>query len=145
MMNIKCYSELSKIDGFLERYKYLRILGKVGQETFGFERYLNQIFYRSPEWRRVRNQVIVRDMGRDLGVPGHEIFDQIYIHHMNPITVSDIRNRSDFLFNPEFLICVSYNTHQAIHFGDELLLMDTPVKRLKNDTCPWKNAKGMKG
>lgn len=138
-MSIKRYSELIEIPTFLERYRYLKLSGKVGEETFGFDRYLNQTFYRSPEWKRVRNFVITRDLGCDLAVEDREIFGRICIHHMNPIRASDIRDRSDLLLNPDFLITVSYDTHQAIHYGDENLLIVAPTLRVKNDTCPWRH------
>lgn len=138
MTNIKCYSELSLLPSFQDRYRYLRLNGAVGKETFGFDRYMNQFFYRSPEWRRVRDIVITRDEGCDLGVRGREIFGQIIIHHMNPIRPEDIRNRSEFLLNPEYLIATVHGTHLAIHYGDEHLLLQDPVVRRPNDTCPWK-------
>lgn len=138
---IRTYSELVELSTFEERYEYLRLGGKVGEETFGFDRYLNQVLYTSPEWRSLRNQIITRDCGCDLGVPGREIPDgvKIYIHHMNPITVEDIANRSDFVFNPEYLICTIKNTHDAIHYGDSELLYKDPIVRSKNDTCPWRH------
>ena len=124
---------------FQERYKYLRLQGAVGEETFGSDRYMNQFFYRSPEWRRVRDYVIARDGGCDLGVSGREIFERIIIHHINPIGPEDIRNRSDFLLNPDFLITTTHRTHQAIHYGDEGLLVKEEIVRFKNDTCPWRH------
>ena len=139
-MSIKRYSELVSLPTFEERYRYLRLSGRVCEETFGFERYLNQVFYRSPEWRRIRDEVILRDCGCDLACKGREIFGQVIIHHMNPINAKDIRDRSDFLLNPEFLICTTPGTHQAIHYGDESLLIIAPVTRARNDTCPWKHA-----
>lgn len=139
-MSIKRYSELVSLPTFEERYRYLRLSGRVCEETFGFERYLNQVFYRSPEWRRIRDEVILRDCGCDLACKGREIFGQVIIHHMNPINAKDIRDRSDFLLNPEFLICTTPGTHQAIHYGDESLLIIAPVARTRNDTCPWKHA-----
>lgn len=138
-MSIKRYSELITIPTFLDRYRYLRVSGHVGEETFGFERYLNQVFYRSPEWKRVRDKVITRDLGCDLGIKGREILGRIYIHHMNPIRVEDIRNRSRLLLDPEFLITTTYETHQAIHYGNEDLLIVAPVIRTRNDTCPWRH------
>ena len=137
---IRTYSELIQLDTFEERYKYLKLGGKVGEETFGFDRYLNQLFYKSEEWRRLRNEVIIRDSGCDLGVPGHEIRgSNIIIHHMNPITKEDILNRTEYLLNPEYLICVTHQTHNAIHYGDEMLLYnDVWTERSSNDTCPWK-------
>lgn len=137
-IGIKTYSELITLPTFEERYEYLRIGGRVGEETFGFDRYLNQIFYKSKEWLSIRDQVIARDNGCDLGIPGREIHRRILIHHMNPITVEDILNRSDFLLNPEYLICTVKNTHDAIHYGDENLLNKDPIERTKNDTCPWR-------
>lgn len=138
-MTIKTYSELITIPTFEERYKYLKIGGKVGEETFGFERYLNQEFYKSHEWKSIRRQVIVRDLGCDLGIEGREIHGKIIVHHMNPITIDDIVSASDFLLNPEYLICTLKSTHDAIHYGDESLLIKAPVERMKNDTCPWKH------
>ena len=137
-MSIRTYSELITIPTFEERYKYLRIGGKVGEDTFGFDRYLNQIFYRSKEWKDVRNKVIVRDCGCDLGIKGREIYDRILIHHMNPISKIDILERSKFLLDPEYLICVCKRTHDAIHYGDDSILFSGPVIRTKNDTCPWR-------
>lgn len=130
---------MSKLETFEERYQYLRLDGVVGEDTFGFDRYLNQTFYRSQRWKRVRDQVIVRDNGCDLGIEGHEIYGKVLIHHMNPITIRDIENESDFLLNPEYLICVTHNTHNAIHYGDEGLLMKGPIERTKNDMCPWRH------
>lgn len=138
MTDIKCYSELMFLPTFQARYQYLRLNGEVGKETFGFDRYMNQFFYRSPEWRRVRDFVITRDEGCDLGIPGREIFGRIVIHHMNPIRPEDIRNRSDLLLDPEYLITTIHDTHLAIHYGDEHLLLQEPVERRPNDTCPWK-------
>ena len=139
MESIKCYSELVLFPTFEERYRYLRLSGNVGEETFGFDRYMNQAFYRSSEWKRVRDIVITRDNGCDLGVAGHEIFGRILIHHMNPIRPEDIRWRSDFLLNPEYLITTVHETHQAIHYGDEGHLVISPIQRARNDTCPWKH------
>lgn len=136
--NIKCYSELALLQTFKERYRYLRLNGAVGKETFGFDRYMNQFFYRSPEWRRVRDIVIARDEGCDLGIPGREIIRRVIIHHMNPIRPEDIRDRSELLLDPEYLITTVHDTHLAIHYGDENLLLQEPVERRPNDTCPWK-------
>ena len=138
-MTIRTYSELIRYNTFRERYLYLKLSGKVGEDTFGFDRYLNQIFYQSKEWRSTRDYVIARDNGCDLGIAGHEIYGKILIHHMNPITADDILKRSDFLLNPEYLICTIKNTHDAIHYSDESLLITDPVERSKNDTCPWKH------
>ena len=137
-MNIRTYSELITIPTFEERFKYLQLNGSVGSETFGFDRYLNQAFYRSQEWKRIRDEVIVRDYGCDLGIDGREIFGKIYIHHMNPVTPKDIVDVTRFLLDPEYLICTTHSTHNAIHYGDENLLTKGPVVRTKNDTCPWK-------
>ena len=138
MMTIKTYSELITFPTFKERYEYLRLKGRVGEETFGFDRYLNQVFYKSKEWRSIRDYVIARDNGCDLGMEGYEIFGQILIHHMNPITKEDILERKDVLLNPEYLITTVKNTHDAIHYGDESLLVTSPIERRKNDTCPWR-------
>lgn len=138
-MKIKTYFELSTLPTFEERYQYLRLNGSVGNSTFGFDRYINQKFYRSAEWKQIRNYVIVRDNGCDLGVDGYEIHEKILIHHMNPIALSDIQNASDYLLNPNYLICVTLATHNAIHYGDETLLIRAPTVRRPNDTCPWKH------
>lgn len=135
---IRTYSELRKLNTFKERYDYLRLYGRVGKETFGFDRYLNQIIYKLPEWKSVRDKVIVRDCGCDLGMEGYEIGEKILVHHMNPITMDDIINHSQDIFNPEYLICVSHQTHNAIHYGDESQLILDPIERSPNDTCPWK-------
>lgn len=142
-MIIRTYSELITLPTFEERYRYLRIGGKVGEETFGFDRYLNQQFYKSDKWLAVRDYVIIRDTGsndycQDLGVDGHDIRGRIIVHHMNPISAEDILSMSEFLLDPEYLICTIKNTHDAIHYGDESLLIKAPVERRKNDTCPWR-------
>ena len=138
-MNIRTYSELITLPTFKERYDYCRIGGSVGKETFGFNRYLNQIFYNSLEWKRFRREIILRDMGCDLGIADREIVDKIYIHHLNPVTIDDIRlKRLDVLINPENAICSSDNTHKAIHYSDETLLFIDYVERTKYDTCPWR-------
>ena len=137
-MPIRTYSELIQLPTFEERFRYLRLKGSVGKETFGFDRYLNQNFYRSSAWKRVRDQVIVRDNGCDLGIDDRIIYGKILIHHMNPINDEDVLNMTDILLNPEYLICVTLDTHNAIHYGDEDLLIKEPVVRFKNDTCPWK-------
>ena len=136
-MRIRTFSELKKLKSFEERYKYLKLGGEVGIATFGADRHLNQAFYRSKEWKRVRDQVIVRDNGCDLGVEGYQIYDRIYIHHMNPMTVDDVLDRNDDILNPEFLICVSFDTHNAIHFGDASLLPKLPIERKPGDTMLW--------
>jgi hypothetical protein len=135
---ILSYSELVTLPTFEERYRYLRKSGIVGEETFGSHRYLNQTLYRSPEWRRVRNNVIVRDNGCDLGMEGYEIRDRVYIHHINPISPQDILDRSPVIFDMDNLICVSFNTHQAIHYGDESLLpIISFTERMPGDTKLW--------
>lgn len=135
----RTYEELITYPTFEERYEYLRIKGKVGEETFGYDRYMNQMFYRSKEWKRVRDIVILRDNACDLGVEGYDIYDKVLIHHMNPLQVDDIKYASPNLMDPRFLICVSFNTHQAIHFGTALGdLISLPKERHPNDTCPWK-------
>lgn len=135
---IRTYSELSKLQTFEERYAYLKLSGAVGTETFGYDRYLNQIFYRSREWKSIRDKVIIRDEGCDLGADGYEIHGRIYIHHMNPIMPKDIENKTEFLLDPEYLITTTHSTHNAIHYGDESLLPLVPKERTANDTCPWK-------
>lgn len=137
-MSIRTYSELITIPTFKERFEYLKLDGKVGEETFGFDRYLNQSFYKSPEWRSARDYVIIRDFGCDLAMEGHEIFGKIIVHHMNPISMHDIINRTEYLLNPEYLISTIKNTHDAIHYGDGSLLITGPIERSKNDTCPWR-------
>lgn len=137
-MMLKTYSELSNLETFEDRFQYLRVDGIVGEETFGFDRYLNQILYKSDEWKQCRRDIIIRDNGCDLGCEGFEVYGRILIHHINPITVDDIFNRSPKLFNPENLILTSHNTHQAIHYGNEDLLVKAPIERVKNDTSPWR-------
>lgn len=135
---MKTYSDLIKLKTFKERFDYLKIGGSVGERTFGSHRYVNQGFYHSPEWKRIRDIVIIRDMGCDLGIEGREIVQKIYIHHMNPIVMQDLIERSQLLLDPEYMICTSYMTHQAIHYGDESLLVLDPVERRPNDTIPWR-------
>ena len=137
-MIIRTYSELIKLPTFEERFQYLKLDGDVGVETFGFDRYLNQAFYSSDEWKSIRNQVIIRDNGCDLGIEGREIYKRIIIHHMNPITKEDLLYRTEYLLNPEYMICTMKNTHNAIHYGDENLLFKDPIERKPNDTCPWR-------
>ena len=138
MTKIRTYSELILLPTFEERFEYLKLDGRVGEDTFGFDRYLNQVFYRSHEWKKIRDHVIIRDNACDLGIEGLDIYGKVLIHHMNPITVKDIESRSKILLDPEYLICTVHNTHNAIHYGDENLLIKTPSERTKNDTCPWK-------
>ena len=141
-MKIRTYEELSKLKTFEERYEYLKLDGSVGEETFGYDRYLNQQFYKyDPDWKKVRDEVIFRDNGCDLGIEGREINGLILVHHMNPITKDDILNRSEYLLNPNYLITTIKSTHDAIHYGSSDLLMKDPVVRSKNDTCPWRNGK----
>ena len=141
-MKIRTYEELSKLKTFEERYEYLKLDGLVGEETFGFDRYLNQKFYKyDPDWKKIRDEVIFRDNGCDLGIEGREINGPILVHHMNPITKDDILNRSEYLLNPNYLITTIKSTHDAIHYGSSDLLMKDPVVRSKNDTCPWRNSK----
>ena len=136
---IKSYSELITLPTFEERFEYLRLNGTVGSETFGHDRYLNQILYRSPEWKRFRHKIIIRDNGCDLACEGYEIYEKVLIHHINPITIKDILERNSMVFDPENAVCTVLNTHNAIHFGDESLITKAPIKRSKNDTCPWRN------
>ena len=139
MKNIKTYSELITIPTFEERFEYLKLDGQVGVETFGFNRYLNQVFYKSDEWLSIRDYVITRDNGCDLGMEGYEIYGRILIHHINPITKDDIIQRSRILLDPENLITTVKRTHDAIHYGDSNLLIKAPIERRKNDTCPWRH------
>lgn len=134
---LKSYSELIKLSSFEDRYEYLRLHGGVGRSTFGFDRYLNQRFYTSYEWKNLRNHIIVRDQGRDLGVEGYDIHGQILIHHMNPVTPDDILHRELSLLDPEFLITTTHRTHNAIHYGDKSLLPQPVVERRKGDTKLW--------
>lgn len=135
---IRTYSELSKLSTFKERFDYLKLNGKVGEDTFGHSRFLNQDFYSSPEWRRTRRNIIIRDNGCDMGLDGYSIQGRIYVHHINPITVDDILERRPCLFDPENLICVSSMTHEAITYGIEDMIPTDPVIRRPNDTCPWR-------
>lgn len=136
---LRTYSELCQLKTFKERFEYLQLNdGRVGEDTFGFERYLNQQFYRSREWKRLRDELIIRDNGCDLGVDGYNIYGRVIIHHMNPITKDDILNQTDYLMNPEYLICTTHKTHNALHYGDMSLLVTEPIERTKHDTCPWK-------
>lgn len=138
-MILRSYSEAIKFQTFEERFEYLKLDGAVGRATFGHDRYLNQILYHSSEWRAFRQKIIIRDNGCDLGCEGFDINSKAIVHHINPITVEDVINRSPNIFDPNNVITVSFNTHQAIHYGDKNLLITGPVVRTKNDTCPWKN------
>ena len=138
-MIIRTYNELMLLPTFEERFEYLKLSGRVGEETFGFDRWLNQKFYRSAEWKHLRDQVIIRDNGCDLGVEGRDIYGKILIHHMNPISKKDILERTDLLLNPMYLISVTKQTHDAIHYSDDSILMKDPIVRRRNDTCPWRH------
>ena len=138
-MSIRRYSELITLPTFEERFRYLQLKGSVGRDTFGCDRYLNQLFYqRNPKWKAVREFVILRDNGCDLGIEDREIHGRILVHHMNPITIKDLEEESEFLLDPEYIISTVHNTHNAIHYGDEDLLIKNPVERRPNDTCPWR-------
>ena len=134
----KTYSDLMKLKTFEERFEYLKLDGQVGEDTFGRDRFLNQMLYNSKRWKSVRDKIIVRDNGCDLGVEGRSIPSYVIIHHINPISIDDIHNQSEKLFDPENLICTTRLTHNAIHYSDENILIKDPVTRTKNDTCPWK-------
>ena len=136
-MRLRTFKELSRLDTFQDRFRYLQLRGTVGHPTFGSERYLNQQFYRSAEWKRIRNQVIARDEGCDLGVFGYEIHDRIYIHHMNPMTAEELHHGDPRVLDPEFLISTTHRTHNAIHYGDEKLLIQPLIERTPGDTKLW--------
>lgn len=138
MRKIRTYTELKRIPTFLERFEYLKLDGRVGDQTFGFDRYLNQSFYRSSIWKKLRDEIIIRDLGCDLGVEGYDILKNARVHHMNPITIDDLEHDSEFLTNPEYLITTTLATHNAIHYGDKSLLPSLPVERRPYDTCPWR-------
>lgn len=136
---IRTYSELMQLKTFEERFEYLSLKGKVFEETFGFDRYLNQIFYRSPEWQRLRRDIIIRDDACDLGISDRHVPKKVIVHHMNPISLKDINDRESYILNPEYLICTSLNTHNAIHYGDMgLLIPSKEIERRPGDTCPWR-------
>lgn len=141
MSKIRTYREMIQLKTFEERFEYLKLSGQVGSDTFGSDRYLNQDFYRSAEWKRARQQVIARDLGRDLAIPGRELNSDLQIHHMNPIAPEDILEHSEFLLDPEYLVCVSSATHKAIHYGSMESVIRDPVERRPGDTCPWKGVK----
>lgn len=138
-MITRTYSELIALPTFLERYRYLKLGGIVGAETFGYERYLNQILYQSGEWKRFRNKIIIRDEGRDLACEGYDICGSVLVHHIDPVTVEDVLRRHPKVFDPENVISTCLSTHNAIHYGDESLLNLGPIERTANDTCPWKH------
>lgn len=138
-MKVRTYSELITLPTFEERFEYLKLNGRIGDDTFGFDRYLNQRFYKSQEWKSIRNQILLRDNGCDLAIEDRPIYERIYIHHMNPLLASDVIERSQYLLNPEFLVCVSHTTHNAIHYGDSNLLPQSQiVERSPFDTAPWR-------
>lgn len=137
-MGVKTYSEMLTFSRFIDRYRYLKLNGQVCEETFGYDRYLNQILYRSSEWRRFRRDIVIRDNGCDLASDGYEITGKILIHHIEPITLRDVERRDSKIFDLENVVAVSLNTHNAIHYGDESLLITEPLERTRNDTCPWK-------
>lgn len=137
-MMIKTYSEMIQYQTFEDRLRYLRLSGTVGFDTFGFDRVFNQQFYHSKEWRRLRHDIIVRDEGCDLADPERPIFGPIYIHHLNPISLDDITEATEYLLNPDYLVCASFDTHNAIHYGSEIIEQSLPLERSPNDTCPWK-------
>jgi len=134
---IKTYRQLRRYQTFEEKYAYLRLGGSVGRDTFGFDRYANQVLYHSSEWRQTRDKIIIRDDGCDLGIEGREIFKGLILHHINPITIEDIENHADCIFDPNNLICTSSNTHQAIHYGDQSMLIILPQTRMRGDTKLW--------
>ncbi len=137
-MKIRSYSEMLKYDSFIDRFNYLKLDGIVGDETFGFSRYLNQILYASYEWRKFRKQVILRDNGCNFGLDGYDIHDRLIVHHINPLTLAQIEDRDPQVFSMNNVVCVSNNIHQAIHYGDESLLPKDPIERKPFDTCPWR-------
>lgn len=139
-LKIRTYSELRNLTTFAERYRYLKLEGKVGEETFGRDRWLNQLFYTREQWRRLRREIIVRDLGCDLGIPGYEFGpkQKVIIHHMNPIQLEDLTNRIELCLDPEYLICTSLDTHNGIHFGKDLVAPTEFIERRPNDTCPWR-------
>jgi hypothetical protein len=137
-MMTRSYRELRKLKTFQERYDYLKLAGVVGESTFGFDRYLNQLLYNSKRWKRTRDDLIIRDNASDLGIEGYDIHDLIIVHHMNPLTVEDVELDRDIIYDPEFLICTTKLTHNAIHYGDESMLPKLPIERRRNDTCPWR-------
>lgn len=135
--NIRSFSHLIELPSFQSRYNYLKLDGIVGETTFGFDRYLNQILYKSIDWKKARDLVIIRDEGCDLGVRDRVIGNRIIVHHMNPITIQDVERRNPIVFDPEFLVCVSKETHLAIHYGDASLLQQDLISRKPGDTSPW--------
>lgn len=139
MRTIRTYSELITIPTYEERFRYLQLNGQVGIETFGFDRWLVETFYHSQKWKHIRNEIIIRDLGCDMACDGYEIHGRIIIHHMNPLLKEDVIDMTEYLTNPDFLVCVTHDTHNAIHYGDSNLLQKAPIERKPNDTCPWRN------
>lgn len=137
-MLTKSYRNLILLPTFKERFEYLKLAGTVGESTFGFDRYLNQRFYQSREWRQFRSKIIARDEGNDMGIKDYPISGTVIIHHINPLSIKDFEEQSDLLFDMNNVICVSHNTHEAIHYGDESLLPKDPIERKPNDTIPWR-------
>jgi hypothetical protein len=137
MKTIRTFSELKRLKTFKDRYDYLKLDGIIGESTFGYDRYLNQLLYTSKRWRETRDKIIIRDNGCDLGIDGYEIHGRILVHHINPITIEDVEQDRDYIYDPEFLVCTSKNTHDAIHYSDESILPMLPVERTRYDTCPW--------
>lgn len=137
VMTIRTYTELSKLNTFEERFEYLKLQGVVGRPTFGYHRRLNQLLYSSPRWKRARDEVIIRDEGCDLSIPGYDIHDKIYVHHMNPITLADVEQDRDYIYDPEYLICTSTSSHNAIHYSDISIIPKLPEERVAGDTTPW--------
>jgi len=135
---MKTYRELQRLRSFLDRFEYLKLGGTVGRSTFGYDRYLNQMLYTSRRWRRTRDGIIIRDNGCDLGMDDYEIFGRILVHHINPVTLEDVEEDRDIVYDPENLIITAHSTHNAIHYGDVSLLPKLPIERTRNDTCPWK-------
>ena len=138
MGKIRTYSELIRLNNYEERFNYLKLVGRVGEDTFGFDRYFNQLFYRSREWKQIRQEVIARDHGCDLGISDRPIFDLAIVHHMNPISIDDIKDSTEYLLNPEYLITTTKLTHDLIHYGSDLPPSNTPIERRPDDTCPWR-------
>lgn len=136
-MIMRTYNELIRYDTFEDRYNYLKLVGRVGESTFGFDRYMNQVLYHSRRWQKVRDEVIIRDDGCDMGLADFIIYDKVIVHHMNPISIEDIEDESDAVFDPRFLICVSVSTHNAIHFGDDKMIPKGPIQRIPGDTKLW--------
>jgi|SRR5580765_1138514 hypothetical protein len=137
MLKIRTYSDLTRLESFEDRFHYLELKGMVGERTFGFDRWMNQVLYKSKSWKDIRNHVIVRDNGCDLGVPGYEIYSGLIVHHMNPILLEDLQQGDNSVLDPEFLITTSLQTHNAIHYGDDSLLPRGPIKRKSGDTTLW--------